>query len=275
MLSSLLGELGLFQGDDLNENAESVHLLDIHDTVMTRIGGSWDNPAPMRYFLANPDAVDMTVRSLHGDLLSSRCRPFLGNGRFLALRSITRLAGPWGWKDPRMIYTAPLWLPMFPGGKFVHIVRNGVDVASSLRKRAIERIERRKTQFPAKLTTMRPKSRLERAGFKGSATTLTLEGSFWVWSDYARQAEEFLASVDNERMFFRYEDFLADPVPHLEKLVKFCDLTATDDQIRTAASKVRPERQNAFLRDPELRAFFETVKPDPWMQKYGYSAIAT
>ena len=57
---------------------------------------------------------------------------FLGWKRYLAYRSLERFDQPWGWKDPRNVFTLPLWLRVFPEAKIIYIVRNGVDVAASL-----------------------------------------------------------------------------------------------------------------------------------------------
>lgn len=39
--------------------------------------------------------------------------------------------GPWGWKNPRTLYLLPVFDAIFPGMRFVHVVRDGRDVAFS------------------------------------------------------------------------------------------------------------------------------------------------
>src|SRR4051812_23444294 len=46
LIARVLDQLGLFQGSELQEDHESVYFLDVNDTLMKRIGASWDNPSP-------------------------------------------------------------------------------------------------------------------------------------------------------------------------------------------------------------------------------------
>src|SRR5205085_11588726 len=62
LIARLLDELGLFQGAELQEDHESVYFLEVNDLLLKRVGASWDNPAPVRDFLENPEALDLTAR---------------------------------------------------------------------------------------------------------------------------------------------------------------------------------------------------------------------
>ncbi len=135
LIARLLDELGLFQGEELQEDHESTHFLEINETLLKRVGATWDNPGPMRGFLENPDATALTVRCLHEDLAGRQVAAYQGKKLFGKHRGLAKFEVPWGWKDPRTIFTLPLWLKLFPEAKLVYIVRNGVDVASSLRMR--------------------------------------------------------------------------------------------------------------------------------------------
>ncbi|HEX8911349.1 MAG TPA: sulfotransferase, partial [Humisphaera sp.] len=239
-----------------------------------RIGASWDNPGPTRGFLADPGALDLTARCLAADVDSRHVKPFLGLRRFLKLRTVAKLDGPWGWKDPRTVFTLPAWLRVFPGAKLVYIARNGVDVAASLRVRERRELERRAAEFADKAKQLNKHSMLERAAFKGSARCLSLDGGFGLWQEYVEEAERLLAAVPNERTVVSYEAFLADPAAHLPKLAAFCGLAATADKVKQAAGTVNAGRKNAFLKDPELKAFYDRVRGNQWMVKYGYDALA-
>src|ERR1700709_599256 len=57
MIARLLDQLGLFQGNELQEDHESVWFLDINDMLLKRVNGAWDNPGPIKLFLQNPPAV--------------------------------------------------------------------------------------------------------------------------------------------------------------------------------------------------------------------------
>lgn len=273
LIARLLDELGLFQGHELQEDHESTYFLDVNDMLMKRIGASWDNPGPTRPFLENPQALDLTARCLAGDLQSKHLKGYLGLRRYLKLRSLTKLQDPWGWKDPRTVFTLPAWLRLFPGAKLVYIVRNGIDVAASLQVREKRELSRRLEEFDAKTHQLNKHSLLERASFKGSARCLTLAGGFGLWEEYVAEAERLLAAVPNERLVVNYEQFLADPAKHLPPLANFCGLTATPERVGAVVATVNAGRGNAFLKDAELAAFYEQVRETPWMKRYGYDDL--
>ena len=167
---------------------------------MKRIGAAWDNPAPTRDFLENTEALELTSHCLAADLSSKPLKEFLGLKRFLKTRSLARLDQPWGWKDPRTVFTLPAWLRVFPSAKLLYIVRNGVDVASSLQVREVRELARRREELAQKSRQLNRHSMLERAGFKGSARCLTLAGGFSLWEEYVAEAERLLSLVQNERL---------------------------------------------------------------------------
>ena len=88
---------------------------------MSQAHGDWDNPFPMRYLYQDPAAMAETIHCMEADLRSWRIADFLGWAAFLRFRSLARYDQPWGWKDPRMIFTLPLWLKIFPSAKIVYI----------------------------------------------------------------------------------------------------------------------------------------------------------
>lgn len=270
LIARLLDELGLFQGASLQEDHESTYFLDVNDTLMKRIGAAWDNPAPTRDFLENIEALELTSHCLAADLSSKPLKEFLGLKRFLKTRSLARLDQPWGWKDPRTVFTLPAWLRVFPSAKLLYIVRNGVDVASSLQVREVRELARRREELAQKSRQLNRHSMLERAGFKGSARCLTLAGGFSLWEEYVAEAERLLSLVQNERLVIGYEAFLADPATILPKLAAFCGLDADAAQYKQAVASVNAGRRNAFLQQPALKAFYETVCGTRWMTHFGY-----
>jgi hypothetical protein len=264
MIARLLDHLGLFQGITLQDDHESTYIVATNEMLMERVNATWDNPLPMRDFLASEAAVRMTVLALRADLMSRRIRGFLGKGKSLA-----DFDRPWGWKDPRTIFTLPIWLRMFPGAKLVHVIRNGVDVAASLRAREIKLLQEREKKFDGRMARFSLRPILDRAGYKGSARCLILQRGFELWKEYRQQAEHVLRGIDNQILSIRYEDFLADPAQHLKQLVEFCELkNISDESVQKGIGSVDKRRAKVFASDPELSAFYQSVKDDPWMREY-------
>jgi hypothetical protein len=271
MIARLLDELGLFQGAELQEDHESTWFLDINDLLLERVNAAWDNPGPIRGFLENPTAFDLTARCLEADFSSKLTRAFLGRRRAMRFKSLLKYDKPWAWKDPRTIFTLPLWLRLFPGAKLVYIVRNGIDVAKSLRARETRELARRNEEFDSKKPSGK-RTKLSRAGFKGSARCLAIDGGFSLWEEYLAEAELALALSTNARLIVRYENFLADPAGGLSELAKFCGVESSSDAVKKSVEKVgvNPARANAFTSDPEFAEFHQRVRNTRWMIHYGY-----
>jgi hypothetical protein len=238
--------------------------LDLNDRIMCRVSAAWDYPKPLLDFLACDEAVRMTATALAADLSSRRIRTFLGRG------TLEEFSEPWGWKDPRTVFTLPLWLRLFPGARLVYIVRNGIDVAKSLMVRERKLLALRTKRFDERMQKFSLRSSLDRAGYKGSPRCLTLAGGFDLWAEYVQQADANLRGLSNPTITLRYEDVLAEPKKHLPELARFCELEASENAIAKVAKQIDGSRALAFTTDPESAAFYETVKENPWMKKFGY-----
>jgi hypothetical protein len=274
MVSELLDTLGLFVGRELQDDHESTWFLDVNEQMMQRVSASWDRPLAWLDFLANADAVDMTAAAVQADVSSHRFQKFLGrrglDPRGLAALPLASFDRPWGWKDPRTVFTLPVWLMLFPGARLVYIVRNGVDVAKSLCVRETKLLKLRRERFDDRMKRRSLRSHLDRAGYKGSARCLTLRGGFDLWAEYVAQGDAALRGLSNPVHVLKYEDMLGNPREHLPKLAAFCGLTPAATAVDKAISTIDSSRAGAFKTDPATAAFHESVRSDPWMILHGY-----
>jgi Sulfotransferase family len=253
MLGRLLEELGMFFGALKDENNEALFFQDLNEWLLTQCGGRWDNPVPFtQYFWRNPEAVKWSELYLRNLLASPRSIRFLG-ARF-ALRGISGLDIPWGWKDPRNTFTLPIWLRIFPQAKVVSIERNGVDVAQSLRAREIKFLEDAPRFY--KKNRMAFFLRPRRSGFAHSPRCLVLEDGFALWEEYTSQAEAMLAQLPAHRVLaLRYEDVLENPLKWLSQSADFCGLKVSQTQLESAVRNIRVDRAKAYESDVELTNF--------------------
>jgi len=272
LIAGLLRRIGLFLGHrKIQQDEEATFFYRLNQILLRRIHGEFDNPAPMRYFLKDRDAVEITVRCLEADVKSYRIISYLGWSQYLRYRSLQRYDEPWGWKDPQNTYTLPLWLRVFPQAKIVYIVRNGIDVASSLVNFQSNIIHNRHIKNQKRSGTLSLRRNLELFGFKGAVRCMSMEGSFTLWEEYVAQAEETLGKIGNSRIIVKYEDFLADPKRHLVDLCRFCAIEeASETMMDEVVKGINIDRSRAFLSDPELMSFYGNVKDNSWMLHYGY-----
>lgn len=91
------------------------------------------------------------------------------------------------------------------------------------------------------------------------------------WAEGSRRAEADLACFgEGEVLRLRYEDFVLDPVAHLERICAHCRITMTDGMARAAKEWVKPDRLDKWRRfDPrDLARVLPEIRDE--MQRHGY-----
>lgn len=244
MVTRLVEGLGLFVGRRKDKNHEATFFQGINQWLLAQCGGSWDNPASVRYLLENPEVRSQTIRYLAHSLLESpRLISFLGLKKYLRYRSAYSLNIPWGWKDPRNTFTLPIWLDLFPNAKLVYIQRNGGDVAASLQRRGrMDRWRHGVYRGLGLFHWIAPR----RAVFVQSPRCDTLEGGFSLWQEYVGQAAANLSPLRERTLALHYEDILSDPFSSTVALARFCELEVPAARIRAVAAMVNPPSSSTF-----------------------------
>ena len=273
MIAGMLEELGLFTGIHRDRNNEAFLFMEINDWLMEQNSCSWDNPRSFSSFLENDDVRSLTVGQIHSTLQSKYMLSYLGKEHIHQRGSPMQLDFPWGWKDPRATFTLPFWLEIFPGIRIIHIFRNGVDVANSLKTRHEHFLKRNKKKLAAGeyLPKYRFWKKLKLRSVGDSMRCSSLEGGFSLWEEHIEEARRHVAVMGSNALEICYEDFLTDPVPHLEKMATFCNILPEKENLASLGKKVNRDRVNAFLKDPDLAAFAQSVAARLKAQGYLYS----
>ena len=182
---------------------------------------------------------------------------YLGWRRYLRHRSL-ELPFAWGWKDPRNTFTLPLWRELFGRVRVIHVWRNGVDVAASLRSRELAYIASRQVRTR--------KREIREALRPDPSPTLwwcppcpTLEGGLGLWESYMERARAHVAELAEDAIEIRFEDCLRETPTAIDRLIEFCDLRPGPDVRQSAMALVDPSRAFAFRSDPELGRFAESA----------------
>ena len=119
VLHGALGKAGLFMGTGarLNHAGDAMDIEPMLDAYINPILSATKN-------------LDYEVENLPAELAEGAGRDLtLGVDRFL--RDLPDRAVPWGWKNPRSMYVLPLIVGLFPDVRFIHLVRDGRDMATS------------------------------------------------------------------------------------------------------------------------------------------------
>ncbi len=268
LVVSLLRRLDFFAGARLEENGEPWFFLRRNEWLLRRAGGAWDRPTPVKALLGDPVFRAEVNRLFSRDVASRAFAEFAG-GR-------ARLDDPWGWKDPRNVFTLDVWRSIFPGARLLYVRRHGVDVAASL----VARHRRIRDSGDSVLTRWSLSSRLKAAlsplefqnHFSLSARCTTLDGAFELWEEYAGEAEAVFAAFDGDKLAVDFENLSRDPKAHARAIATFCGCAVDDGAIDEVASSIDASKALGFARDPTLVRFHERIHERPLMRALGYDA---
>ena len=213
--------LGLQIGENLDSHREPRGLQKLHEEYLRKVGAAWHNPQPFLNWIATDEGKRDCLSYLKGNMARDFARIFgyRINPKGIWMRFRIRFGTPWGWKEPRTTLFAPVWLEIFPNARIVHVVRDSLAAAESIRERELK--------FQA----------------AGDPPTGDLSDV-----DYCRQlVETYLQAAErvaNSRNYYRFhfEELQANPPAMLEQLAKFCGLPIVTRKLAAAAASIRPAR---------------------------------
>lgn len=93
-------------------------LMEVNDEMLSRLGGSWDDPPTFPSGWASGSELED---------LRQRAK--------IIIQKDFADAEVWGWKDPRNCLTLPFWQQLLPPMRYVICLRHPIDVARSLERR--------------------------------------------------------------------------------------------------------------------------------------------
>jgi len=242
---------------------------------------TWGNSYKPDDVLTAADASPAVIRHIH--------RTF---DRFVQQQSKDRLVE----KTPSNCLRLPFLRAVYPDAKIILIVRDGRSVIRStgaiLDKgvphgkilgrafetplwewpaylpRAASTLYRKVTGKPLAFWGPRP------PGWKGWVRTDPREVILAKqWAATITRAVDDAAAQSPDRMFqYRYEDFMASPREHMQRIVDFCELPGSAGLVEHVASTADPARQHKW-KDAIDAATLERVRPhmEPTLNRLGYT----
>lgn len=257
VLARSLSSLGLFLGARVQRNEEAVLFRRYNDHLFTLAGARWDHPGPARIWEAEDGPGAGVERRLADAIASYQCASYLGARRYLKYRGLETISEPWGWKDPRNTFLVDLWLRIFPGARVIHLIRHGVDVAASLRRRHQRYLDVYRDGSIRGLSALRSPPNPAVSLRCGS-----LQGGFTLWKEYVTQGRMALerATRDHPVLDLRFETLTQDPRESLTRVSEFAGLSPAPERLEAAARTIEAGPAESWKRDPELRSFAATVR---------------
>ncbi len=266
LLVKVLQELGVFMGNDFEENNESMFFNKINDWMLLQAGASWDNPENFNYI--SNDFKALMVEIIENRLKTIHLKKYLGSKK----RSLNDSAFIWGWKDPRNTFTLDVWKEIFPKARIIHIYRNPVDVINSLIKREASKItvtgNPTKTGLKKKLFGYKlPQERLFYHSFK----SLDKQAAFVMWKEYVEKALKVEKSSNT--LNISYENLIENPLETCNAISAFCNIEIEHKNLESLVQGFDQSRKFAFIKEKELTDFYEKIKEDELVIKLGYGNI--
>lgn len=213
--------IGLQVGQDLDSHQEPRALQKLHEDYLRRRGAAWHDPKPFLQWIGTTEGLRDCVSYLKTNVERDFARIFgyRRNLNGILLRLRIKLGATWGWKEPRTTLFAPAWLEVFPNASIVHVVRDSLAAAESIREREL---------------------RFQAAGDPPTARLSNLESCREIVELYLGAAGRVASSPNYHRL--QFEELQANPPAMLDQLANFCGLPVITRNLAAAAASIRPAR---------------------------------
>jgi hypothetical protein len=262
LTTRLLADIGIHMGSWLSRDAESVHFQRLNRRIFNSVGVRWGEVDLLIEAMNSPEFVEQQAR-IAQQALWRKWRfydrnpvivNFFGPQLWQQMSQDDSVA--WGWKDPRTTVTFPIWTQVFPNARWLHVLRNGIDVTISTHRRSLKQQRKlRNRVFPIDY----------------SPRTLDFAHSFHLWETYVSFVLERRELIPpGQYLEMRYEDLLAEPRRELQRVVDFVNYPVREEVLTAACMRIDKGR----LDNSAFAADYRDVIPDlafsPLMQRLGY-----
>lgn len=226
LLAELIGSAGVFMGARLNESWDAVPVLEIVESLVVRY---YPDYAPLWDPSHAPDAALPQLAR------SALDRHLAGYDR--ASRA------PWGWKLCESLYALPVLDYLFPGARFVHVVRDGRDVAFCDHKAPTDPFWRKVYFDSERMRTWRGMP-LDPGWYRRRAHVFNAR--HWVNSVTVGRAYGMM--LRDRYLEVRYEDLCRDFAATARRVLRFVGAPAADEAIARVSPSVRATSIGKHLR---------------------------
>lgn len=231
VVASILIKAGLFLGTDLNESSDALPFVRFYDR--------WADTS-LRYW--NQSVPASLATEIHRDLTSAVDRH---------TAQMPRDPAGWGWKNPRSMLVLPWLHRAFPELRFVHVIRDGRDMAYSANQNQLN-LHGEVVLGPA---------------IPGEPLPVR---AIRYWSRVNLAVGDYCAAFLPERyLILRFEDLCLDPEQTINELLEFAGLQ------RRSATRLRelvvpPGSLGRWLRFNRQEIALLQNAGEPALRRFGY-----
>jgi GT2 family glycosyltransferase len=158
---------------------------------------------------------------------------------------------PWGWKEPRSVYVLPFLAAQLPGLRFLHVVRDGRDMA---------------------LSSNQVQLRKHGDSVLGASEEPEALRSIALWREVNLRAADFgERELGDHYLRIRFEDLCAEPAASVALVLRFFGLDGDAERIAADEVQTPPTLGRWREADPDLRAALNERAADA-LRRFGYQS---
>lgn len=205
VITRIARQAGYYMGKNLNVSEDALEFSRLYNVWLDRLIGKSASPIPADFPKNFERDFDDAVR------------------RHLAAAepAIRKPSQRWGWKTPRSIYLLPFFHARFPGMKFIHVLRDGRDMAVSKNQNQLRKHGHRLLNWRERWLCARPIR------------------SILLWDRVNLRAAAYAETHFPENyLVVRFEDLCLKPVETTSRILKF--LEAPGDAEKIARAEISP-----------------------------------
>jgi len=241
VVASILDKLGFYMGAELNEAHDNlwfsllfkrVEILDATDAELELLTRIFVNGMRREcQFSSQQRSQVMTLAANDRSYVSSQ---LLRRGAQTLLAGGGRRPAPgerWGWKEPNTHVVISRLQKFIPGLKYIHVVRNGLDMSYSANQHQLT---------------------LWGRYFLGSlGDAVTPRNSLAFWCEVQRRALDLEESMAGRFLLLNYEHLCCEPARVLGTLLRFVDVVLPAEHVeRLAKTVITPATVGRFKSHP-------------------------
>jgi hypothetical protein len=258
----LLKDLGIHMGSALSRDAEAIHFQKINRRIYNSAGSHWGSVHSLIDKMSSNKFNQRSAKMVLSVLFPKR-------GALNWNKGISDFFGPdlweavskdcqvwWGWKDPRTSITFPIWQRVFPQARFLHILRNGIDVAVSIHRRSLKQSRKIwKRIYPLDYSPL----------------TLDFGYCFSLWEQHINFIQENKGVIPSHQYLeVRYEDLLKNPQENLRKIAQYLKFPIEEKSLTKVCQQVNRSRLVNTEYTRSYREEIPELAAHPLMQQLGY-----
>lgn len=246
LLALLLLQQKVFMGDQLNESLDSLPVLKLVEWIVAR-------EYPSFAMLRQPDEWPQDLQSLIGAVLDAH---LVGWER----------GQPWGWKLCETVYALPVVAALFPDARFVHLIRDGRDVAFSDHV-SPELSFWRKIYFGTDAIRSWRGMPLDNPAYVRKSHLYNAQH----WQESVRLGRHYGAMLGRSYHEIYYERLCATPCEEGRKLLAFLGLAPDEAALAATAANVQSTATGKYRRKPASKQKAVQRMIEPTLLAFGYA----